>query len=146
MAPGWNVPVNAVIISIVVAVLLSLINLGSTAALNALFTLSSGGSLTSYTICIACLLSKRMRGERLPPRQWTLGRYGGFINIGALCFLIVLLIWSFFPAVTPVKLSTMNWGVLIYGFVILFSTFYYIFWGRKVYKPPLEKVRRYLQE
>ena len=52
--------------------------------------------------------------------------------------------WSFFPAETPVQLSTMNWGCLIYGSVILFSTVYYIVVGRKVYRPPVDRVRRYL--
>jgi len=132
-------------ISVVVTVLLSLINIGSTAALNALFTLSGGSILTSYMLCIGCVLSKRLRGEPLPPRKWTLGRYGMAINIGALCFLLMLFVWSFFPIATPVEPSTMNWGSLIYGSVILFSTCYYIFIGRKVYTPPLEKVRRYLQ-
>lgn len=125
-------------------ILLSPINIGSTAALNALFTLSGGSLLSSYTICIGCLLLKRIRGESLPPREWTLGYYGMAINIGALCFLWVLFIWSFFPAGTPVELSTMNWGVLIYMSVIIFSTVYYIFIGRKVYTPPLEKVNREL--
>ena len=85
-----------------------------------------------------------MRGEPLPPRPWTLGRYGLGINIVALCFLSMLLVWSFFPAATPVELSTMNWGVLIYSSVIIFATIYYLTFGRKVYSPPLDKVRRFL--
>lgn len=123
-------------------ILLSLINIGSSAALNALFTLSGGSLLTSYTICIGCLVSKRLRGEPLPPRPWSLGRYGLAINIGALLCLLMLFVWSFFPAATPVEPSTMNWGCLIYGSVILFSTVYYLIVGRKVYTPPLDKVRR----
>jgi amino acid transporter len=129
-----------------VTILLSLINLGSTAALNAFFTLSGGSILSSYAIAVGCVLSKRIRGEPLPPRQWTLGRYGMAINIGALFFLSLFFVWSFFPPATPVEPSTMNWGVLIYGSVILFSTGYYFFVGKKVYTPPLDKVRRYLQQ
>lgn len=127
-------------------VLLSLINLGSTAVLTALFTLSSGSLLTSYTLCIGCLLSKRLRGEPLPPRPWTLGRYGMAINIGALCFLLMFFAWSFFPAATPVELSTMNWGSLIYISVVVFSTVYYLMVGRRVYTSPLDKVHRHLQD
>ncbi|KAF7503562.1 hypothetical protein GJ744_003635 [Endocarpon pusillum] len=142
VTPGWNIPVNSVIISLVVVILLSLINIGSTAALNALFTLGGGSLITSYTLCIGCLVSKRLRGEPLPPRPWSLGRYGLAINIGAILCLLMLFVWSFFPAATPVEPSTMNWGCLIYGSVILFSTVYYLIIGRKVYTPPLEKVRR----
>ena len=127
-------------------VLLSLINIGSTAALNALFTLSSGSLLASYTLCTGCLLSKRLRGEPLPPRKWTLGRYGMPINLVAFIALLVFFVWSFFPVATPVVLSTMNWGVLIFCSVMIFSTIYYLVYGKKTYTPPSEKVRRDLYE
>ncbi|KAF7508236.1 hypothetical protein GJ744_009533 [Endocarpon pusillum] len=143
---GWNIPVNAVIISLAVAILLSLINIGSTTALNALFALSVGSSLSSYIIGISCLLRKRLSGEALPPRPWSLGRYGLAINIGSLCFLLLFLVWGFFPPVTPVEPTNMNYGCLIYGSVIIFSTIYYILIGKKVYTPPVDKVRRYLQQ
>lgn len=74
--PRWNIPLNAVMISLVVCVLLSLINIGSTAALNAILALDLASLLSSYTICIGCLALKRIRGEPLPPRQWSLGRWG----------------------------------------------------------------------
>lgn len=125
-------------------ILLSLINLGSTAALTAFFSLGAGSLLTSYTLCVGCLVWKRMRGETLPPRPWTLGRYGMGINIVSLCFLLMLLVWSFFPTATPVELRTMNWGVVIYGAIIIFATVYYFTVGKKIYTPPVDRVRRYL--
>jgi hypothetical protein len=36
----------------------------------------------------------------------------------------------------------MNWGSLMYGFIIIFSTVYYVFWGRFTYKPPSEEVKK----
>lgn len=122
--------------------LLSLINIGSSAALNAILALNIGSLLTSYMLCIGCVLLKRIRGEPLPLRRWSLGRYGMIVNILSLCFLFPIYVFSFFPAVVPVEAKTMNWGVLMYGFVILFSTGYYLVTGRRHYISPFDRVRR----
>ena len=142
MSQRRAIPVNAVLISLAVAILLSPINIGSTVALSALFTLGVGSSLTSYTISIGCLIRKRLCNEPLPSRAWSLGRYGLGINLASICFLAVLLVWSFFPPVTPVKPTTMNWGCLIFGVVVIFATVYYILIGKKVYTPPVGRVCR----
>ena len=89
---------------------------------------------------------KRLSGEPLPPRAWSLGRYGLAINLASLCFLVVFLVWGFLPPITPVEPKNMNWGCLIYGFVVIFATIYYILRGKKVYTPPVDKVRGYLQQ
>jgi hypothetical protein len=36
----------------------------------------------------------------------------------------------------------MNWGIVMYGGVIIFSTIYYVFWGRHTYRPPTEETKR----
>lgn len=61
-----NVPLNAVLVSLTVTSLLSLINIGSTAALNAILALTTCSLLTSYMIVIGCVLLKRIRGQPLP--------------------------------------------------------------------------------
>ncbi|KAJ9645999.1 hypothetical protein H2199_003042 [Coniosporium tulheliwenetii] len=121
--PGWDIPLNAVLISLAVTILLSLINLGSSVALTAMFSLSLASGMTSYTLCIGCVLLKRFRGEsfRIGGGRWAA---------------------SLFPAVTPVKPSTMNWAVVMYGSVVLFATGYYFVVGKKVYISPAERVRR----
>jgi amino acid transporter len=146
VTPGWNIPLNAVLVSLLVTTLLSLINIGSTAALNAILSLNVGSLLTSYMVCIGCVLVKRIRGQPLPPRRWTLGKFGMAINIISLAFLLPFFVFTFFPSVTPTNAVGMNWGSLMYGFMIIFSTCYYFVVGKKVYGPPLEKVHRELQE
>jgi len=132
-------------VSLVVCALLSLINIGSTAALNAILALDCAALLCSYTICIGCLALKRIRGEPLPPRAWSLGRWGLYINIGAICWLVPIFIFALFPGVTPTTPSTMNYGSLLFGFMVLFSTGYYVIKGRHVYISPKERLRRDLQ-
>lgn len=36
----------------------------------------------------------------------------------------------------------MNWNILIYGFVVVFSLVYYVLYGKKQYVGPVEYVRK----
>lgn len=138
----WAIPLNAILVSLLVNCLLPLVNIGSSAALNALFSLSGVSILTSYVICIGCLVLKRIRGDDLPARRWTLGQSGIYINLAALCFLSVLSVFCFFPPATPATPVTMNWGCLLYGSMVIFATGYYFVRGKGEYSPPVYRVKR----
>ncbi|KAK1144573.1 hypothetical protein N8T08_005446 [Aspergillus melleus] len=118
VTPGWNIPLNAVLVSLALTVLLSLINIGSTVALNALITLTIGSLLNSYIVTVACVAWKRISGELLPPRRWSLGRWGLYINLGALAFLIPEFVFVMFPLTSTVTPESMNWSSLIVHFAI----------------------------
>jgi len=139
---GWNIPLNAVMVSLGVTVLLSLINIGSTTALTAIVSLTITSLMSSYLISISCVLLKRIRGEPLPRHRWTLGRFGMPINIAALIFLMPLFVFSFFPLQTPVNATSMNWSVAMYVGVISFATVYYWVFGRHKFIPPVALVKR----
>jgi len=127
-------------------VLLSLINIGSTAALNAILALDLTALLTSYILSIGCLLLKRLRGEPIPHRKWSLGKAGMAINIAALCWLFPVLVFTLFPSTVPVTPDGMNWGCLLFGFMVLFASGYYVIKGRHVYVSPRERLRRDLED
>ena len=82
--------------------LLACINLGSSTALNAINSLGGVSILTSYFITISCLVWRRLRGPPLPPRRWSLGRFGLAINVAALMFLTPVWFFAFWPLATPV--------------------------------------------
>nr|POF04539.1 putative amino-acid permease pb24d3.02c [Quercus suber] len=140
--PGIDIPLNAVLVSFVVTCLLSLINLGSVTAFNAIVSLTVGAILSSYIISIGCVALRKWRRQPLPRARWSLGRAGLPINIAAVMFLLVVYVFSFFPLLTPVPLDYMNWSSLIYGFFVLFSIAYYFIWGRKVYDGPVVLVNK----
>jgi amino acid transporter len=121
---------------------LSLINIGSTVAFNAIGSLAVSAILGTYIISFSVLILRRLRKEPLPARRWTLGRYGIFINIGAVLFLLVVWVFVFFPLQTPVTPSTMNWNCLIFGSVMIFAVIYYVFVGKHAYTSPVELVKR----
>jgi amino acid transporter len=139
-----DIPTSALFVSLIIAVLLPFINIGSSAALNAIFAITTGSLLTSYMITIGSLISWRPSRKPLPVARFTLGRWGLSVNIAAMCFLMPVFIFSFFPTVNHPTAKTMNWAIAIYGGVLIFATFYYIVWARHSYCPPTDEVKRVL--
>ncbi|KAL8934992.1 MAG: hypothetical protein Q9211_004937 [Gyalolechia sp. 1 TL-2023] len=135
--PGWNIPLNALLVSLGFGIVISLINLGSAVALNAIVSLTISALISSYILSIGCLVSKRLRREPFPPSRFSLGKYGMAINLAALIFLVPFFFFVFFPTSTPVDAQTMNWNVSMFGGITVFATVYYVGGGRKVYRPPV---------
>lgn len=140
MDKKWNVPFNAVYITSVAVVLLSLINIGSTLAFNIIVSLSLLGLLSTYMLSIGCVLLKRINGEPLPPARWSLGRFGLPINAFAFLYSAFIIIFSCFPTNLPIDLSTANWAPLVWVAVILISVVFYMVYGKKHYTAPVEFV------
>lgn len=143
--PGWNIPLNSVLITFTITCLLSLINIGSTTAFNAIGSAALVMILSTYFISISVLIFARMKGP-LPARRWSLGKLGLPINIGAVLWLLTVWVFCFFPLAIdpPVTAKTMNWNcVLVGGFTIL-GLGYWLIRGRKVYQAPVFNVNRNL--
>ena len=96
---------------------------------------SSGGALRL----------RRIRGEPLPPRRWSLGRYGGIINDLTLCFLVVAFFFSFWPSYVLVgdatALADFNWAVVVLAIVGILAFVYYFAGGRNKYVAPVSLVK-----
>ena len=142
--PSLHIPLRAVCLSILLTFLITLINIGSTAALNAIAGLGITSLLSSYFITIACLVWRRVspNAEPLPARRWSLGRYGLAINIASLAFLLPIFFFAFWPLSTPVTPETMNWAVVMYVGTGVLSVGYYLVSGRHVYVGPVRIVKR----
>jgi choline transport protein len=143
VSPGWNIPLPAVTVSLTISALLSLINIGSSVALNAITSLGAIATLLSYYLTIGCLLYRRLTGPELPSRRWSLGKWGMAINIAALAFLTPLIFFLSWPIFNPVTAVTMNWSsVMLVGTLIIAMT-YYVVKGRKEYVGPSVFVKRF---
>ncbi|KAK5136332.1 hypothetical protein LTR08_003705 [Meristemomyces frigidus] len=140
--PGWDIPLNAVCVSFVITCLLSLINLGSSVAFNAIVSLTVGAILSSYIISISCVALRKIRKQPLPYARWSLGRAGLPCNIISVMFLLLVYVFAFFPLGAPVSLETMNWSVLLYGAVVIFSLVYFAVYGRHAYQGPVVLVNK----
>lgn len=139
--PGWNIPLNAVLLTFVITALLSLINIGSVTAFHAIGSLAVNAILGTYLISFSVMILRRLRGP-LPPRRWSLGKYGLFVNLGAIAFLLVVWVFVFFPLAPQVTPETMNWSILMFGSTMLFAVVYYLLVGKKRYKSPVDLIKR----
>jgi choline transport protein len=81
-----NVPVNAILMTFTFTCCMSLINLSSKVAFEAMLSLATVALMATYLMSIACVLLKRLRGEELPSARWSLGRYGLGVNAVALLY------------------------------------------------------------
>lgn len=140
--PGWDVPVNAMVFTFGITVVLSLFIIGSPVAFSILTSLSLTGLISSYLLAVSCILAKRIRGEPFPPSRFNLGKFGFVCNGIAVCFLLVAWIFMFFPTAPHPAPASMNWSVVIYGFVVILFTVYFVVRGRHQYAGPVEYVRK----
>lgn len=139
---GWDIPLNAVITTLIITALLSLIIIGSSIAFNVIISIGQVGTVGSYIIAISCIFRKRLVGEPLLSSQFSLGRAGVAINAIALCFLVLAFVFPFFPLNKNPAPAQMNWNVLVTGFTMAVAVVYYVIKGRKTYNGPVTYVRR----
>lgn len=142
---GTEIPLNAILLSLGITVILALINIGSTAAFNSVVSLLVSSLFTGYFISISCIFLKRVRGQPMPPSRWGMGKFAMPINLIALTYLLFAFVMSFFPTSRDVTPATMNWSILVWGVVVLFATISYFLHGRKNYKGPVVYVNKELE-
>ena len=126
--------------------MLSAINFGSDTAFNAILSVSNAALLFSYIVSVGCVRLKRLRGEPLLPRRWSLGKWGGPINDITLAFLVIAFVFSFFPEAPSIGDQTwatdFNWAIVIFSATCLLALAYYLCGGRNKYVAPVSLVKQ----
>jgi choline transport protein len=127
------VPINATLVTLGCTVLLSLINLVSNTALNAILSLQLSAMLATYAVCLACVSTAKC---------FRLGRYGLPINILATLYATFACFWTFWPDHAKVRVDNMNWAPVILGGVMLIASGLYFSRVRNAYHGPVVLVNR----
>ncbi|KAK7957323.1 uncharacterized protein PG986_006545 [Apiospora aurea] len=140
--PRLNLPVNSIITTLIFTILLSLIAIGSPVAFNTLTSLGTTAILSSYMCSIGCVLWRRVTNKPLLPSKFSLGRWGLFVNVVSMMFLVLAFVFSFFPPSPDPTPDLMNWNILIWGASVVGSLAYYAVRARKQYVGPVEYVRK----
>ena len=91
VSSGFNIPVNAIITSVVIVALISLINIGSSAALNAINSLGGISILATYLIVVGCYIWNRITHVKPPRGVWS--QYGLYFAVTG--WLLVLPVFFF---------------------------------------------------
>ncbi|KAK3687733.1 amino acid transporter-like protein [Podospora appendiculata] len=157
VSPRTGIPRIAVITTAVVSILLSFVNIGSPVAFNGVISISIGGILGSYLIAAALLLYRRAIGSigmRHPEEEvthmadsgltWGPWRIPGIVgtanNAFTVAYLIFVEFFIFWPGTINPTVQSMNWAILPFGAVIIFSIVYYFAWAKKVYTGPIREI------
>ncbi|KAK1920417.1 hypothetical protein P3342_002714 [Pyrenophora teres f. teres] len=137
-----DTPVNALLICLGISLPITFINFGSDVALKAIVSVSNVALIFSYIISIGCIRLKRLRGQPLLPRRWSLGKFGGIVNDLALGFLFVSFLFSFFPMIPNPTVIDMNWASVMFGALVIIATVNYFVSARKSYIAPVSLVKK----
>ncbi|KAI1311116.1 putative GABA permease [Xylaria venustula] len=154
ISPRTSIPQNAVLVTVVISIILSLVNIGNSVAFNGVISISIAGLFGSYLIAASLLLYRRVTGAIRPRHDddtltntiggnltWGPWRVRGALGIAnnafSCAYLTYIFIFSFFPPVRDVTPQTFNWAVLGFGAVVAFSMVYYVAWARKTYTGPV---------
>ncbi|KAI1356661.1 choline transport protein [Xylaria sp. FL0043] len=123
--PRTSVPSYAVFTTAIVAILLSLVNIGGSTAFNGAISISIAGLLD-----LASFVSTPTTGSaNLTWGPWRLYRSSESINNALTCaFLVYALFFSFWPAFIEVTPQNMNYVL------------YYLVWARKSYTGPVIEI------
>lgn len=81
-----HIPAQAIVCTIMITVVLSLILIGSSLAFSIIASLFGVALMSSYLVSISTLVYQRYRGNRLPRTRFSLGRAGLWVNIATICF------------------------------------------------------------
>jgi amino acid transporter len=143
--PTYKIPLRALFLVASCVFALSFIQIGSTAAFNAILSLSTLGLYISYLIPLVLLVLKRFTGPQdIPLGTFSLGKFGLPMNLLAILFATYFVIFLPFPATVPVSAENMNYAGPVLGFVLLFACVDWIVRGRHKWEGP--KMRSYARD
>ena len=139
--PHYKAPFRAVLLNFIIAVLLSLINIGSTTAFNALLSLATLALYCSYLLPIVVFIIRRFNPSNpIVFGPWNMGRFGLVVNLVACAFCVFLIIFLPFPPILPVTAVNMNWAAPVFIAVMLFSIADWFFRGKGKFVGPIKEV------
>ncbi|GMK59339.1 hypothetical protein CspeluHIS016_0703540 [Cutaneotrichosporon spelunceum] len=138
--PKLDVPLNAMMLSMAVQLILGVIYFGSTAAFNAF----SGVGVIALTAAYATPIFVSMLGKRSQVKaaaKFPLGKFGWVLNAIAVAWSCLALPLFCMPSVLPVSAETVNYAPVVFVAFVSIASLWYFVWGRKHYQgPPKEEV------
>lgn len=132
--PKLDVPLNAMMLSMVVQIVLGLIYFGSTAAFNAFSGVGVICLTASYATPIAISLATGRK--QVKTGQFYLGKLGAVANVVAIAWSLLAMPLFCMPSYVPVTVTTVNYAPVVFVAAALISGVWYWVWGHKNYAGP----------
>ncbi|KAL0780468.1 hypothetical protein CaCOL14_001803 [Colletotrichum acutatum] len=132
--PKLDVPLNAMMLSMVVQIILGVIYFGSSAAFNAFSGVGVICLTASYAIPIGISLFNGR--THLVGSPFNLGKFGVAANVISLAWSALAMPLFCMPTFVPVTPTTINYAPAVFVAACLISGGWYFAWGRKNYAGP----------
>ncbi|PNS14566.1 Choline transport protein [Sphaceloma murrayae] len=129
-----DVPLNAMMLSMGVQILLGLITFGSSAG----FSAFSGVGVIALTLSYAMPIAVSLLGGRKYVRsgRFYLGAFGAVANVVALAWSLLVIPLFCMPLVVPVTTATMNYASVVFVGFTAIAAVWYLVYSRKHYSGP----------
>ncbi|KAJ5739194.1 hypothetical protein N7533_011978 [Penicillium manginii] len=154
-----HLPVSSIVLTVIIAAVLGLINIGSKLALEDILSMAVAGLYSSYLMVSILLLYRRCNGDisrfgdatsmqtNVPGARLTWGPFhvpgifGILVNGFTVMYMVIIIFFSFWPSKMHTTASTMNYSVVGTCGVVALAIAYYAVRARHVYQGPIMEVR-----
>ncbi|KAL4926146.1 amino acid/polyamine transporter I [Aspergillus undulatus] len=142
--PRFKVPLRSLGLVASCIFVLSFIQTGSTAAFNAILSLSALGLYISYLFPLVFLIIARFTegGKDVPRGSFSLGKLGLPLNLVAILFTTYFSVFLPFPPTLPVTEENMNFSGPVLGFIMLCACVDWMIRGRDRWTGPTMRYPR----
>jgi choline transport protein len=128
-----NIPKRMVVLVTIMQMLLGFLCLANYTAFNAALSMAILGMYTSYILPIIYMALYGRKDSKLVFGPFKLGKiFGLFVNIVAIAWLVIAVVFSTFPNFEPVTPDNMNYSVVVISVWVLFGARYFVSFGVKV--------------
>ncbi|KAK0386881.1 hypothetical protein NLU13_5194 [Sarocladium strictum] len=127
----WKVPARALWLQCFFICLIGVLYTFATTVLDAVLAVSTIALTISYAIPIAVLMA--VGRDKLPPRQFSIGRFGPVANWVSIIYCAITTIFFFFPTSPNPTSSNMNYAIAVFGVMLVVSVIFWFAQGRSTY-------------
>ncbi|SPJ74113.1 related to HNM1 - choline permease [Fusarium torulosum] len=127
----WKVPVRALWLQGGVMALIGVLYTFASTVLEAILSVSTIALTVSYGMPILTLLL--VGRDKLPPGEFSLGRFGSVINWIGVVYCAITTVFFFFPGAPNPAVADMNYAIAVFGIMLVITLVFWFVKGRITY-------------
>ncbi|KAF5626124.1 choline transporter [Fusarium sp. NRRL 52700] len=127
----WKVPVRALWLQGAVMALIGVLYTFASTVLEAILSVSTIALTVSYGMPILTLLL--VGRDKLPPGEFSLGRFGSVINWVSVFYCAITTVFFFFPSAPNPAVADMNYAIAVFGIMLVITLVFWVVKGRITY-------------
>ena len=136
----WKVPARSLWLQGAIIGLVGVLYTFANTVLDAILSVSTIALTISYAMPIVTVMV--VGRDKLPPGEFTLGRFGPIINGIAVCYCAITTVFFFFPSEPNPSIPDMNWAIAVFGVMLVVTLTFWVVKGRNSYLQTSEALER----